>query len=131
MWGTLLEKRRTRPAYLSEEEYERERERVNQLVEGITGTDISEKNTSPVLHTRSTETKDIRPRPPKASFRIRLNETDNLQLAIWSGRKDPDAEVIVATIQSKQGDDWKNIGKIAVYRSSDGEFSQLPERKRN
>lgn len=99
------------------------------MVEGITGTNISEKDTSSVLDASSTEVKGMRPRPPKASFRIRLNETDNLQLAIWSGKKDPDAEVIVAKIQSRQGDDWKNIGRIAVYRSSDGEFSQLPERK--
>ena len=99
------------------------------MVEGFIGTDTSEKDTSSVLDASSTEVKSMRPRPPKASFRIRLNETDNLQLAIWSGKKDPGAEVIVAKIQSRQGDDWKNIGKIAVYRSSDGEFSQLPERK--
>ena len=124
-----MEKRRTRPTFLSEEEYEREQERETQMVEGITDASVSKKNTTPALHERSAEMKDTRPRPPKESFSIRLNETDTLQLAIWSGRKDPDADVIVATIQSRQEDGWKKIGRIAVYRSSDGEFSQLPERK--
>lgn len=100
------------------------------MVEGITGVRVDEKMTPLASPSRSEESLgDLRSRQPKASFRIRLSETDNLQLAIWSGKKDPDSEVIVATIQRRQKNGWKRIGRIAVYRSSDGTFSQLPERK--
>ncbi len=123
-------KRRTYPGYLSKEEHEREQERVKSMVEGITGVRVDEKMTPLASPSRSEESLgDLRSRQPKASFRIRLSETDNLQLAIWSGKKDPDSEVIVATIQRRQKNGWKRIGRIAVYRSSDGTFSQLPERK--
>ncbi len=67
---------------------------------------------------------------PKASFRIRLNETDNLQITFWPTKNDPNAEVIVASIQRRQGDSWENVGRIAVYRSPEGDLRQLPDRPR-
>lgn len=67
---------------------------------------------------------------PKANFRIRLNEKDNLSLTFWATKNDPAAEVVVAEIRRRQEDTWESVGRIAVYRSPEGEYSQLPTRKR-
>jgi len=66
---------------------------------------------------------------PKANFRIRLNEKDNLSLTFWATKNDPTAEVVVAEIRRRQEDNWESVGRIAVYRSPEGEYSKLPERK--
>ena len=73
--------------------------------------------------------RDTQPRQPKASFKIRLNDTDSLELAVWSGKEDPDSEVVVATIDRRQENGWKRIGRVAVYRPSYRTFSRLPERR--
>jgi hypothetical protein len=67
--------------------------------------------------------------PPKANFRIPLQEGNNLSLAVFATRNDPEAEVIVAQITRKVGENWENVGRIAVYRSREGNYSQLPERE--
>ena len=69
------------------------------------------------------------PSQPKARYHIRLNEQDYLNLAVWPGKADPTAEVIVTQIRRNNGENWKTVGKIAVYRSPDGSYSKLPERK--
>jgi hypothetical protein len=66
---------------------------------------------------------------PKARFHIRIDEQDYLNLTIWSGKADPSAEVIVAQIRRNNGENWETVGRLAVYRASDGSYSQLPERK--
>jgi len=65
---------------------------------------------------------------PKASMRTRLANGDFLNLTVWSGRKDPDAEVITVQVRRLVGDQWETVGKLAAYRTSDGNYSQLPER---
>ena len=67
--------------------------------------------------------------PPKAKFRIPLPEGGNLSLTIFTTRKDPEAEVIVAQISRKVEENWENLARIAVYRSREGNYSQLPERE--
>ena len=66
--------------------------------------------------------------PPKANFRIPLEDGSNLSLSIFATRKDPEAEVIVAQISRKVEENWENLGRIAVYRSREGNYSRLPER---
>ena len=67
---------------------------------------------------------------PKARFYTRLNEQDFLGLTIWPGKTDPSAEVIVVQLRRRKGaDDWETIGRLAVYRTSDGRYSKLPERQ--
>jgi len=66
---------------------------------------------------------------PKARFHMRINEQDYLNLTVWSGKADPSAEVIVAQIRRNDGENWETIGRLAVYRASDGSYTQLPERK--
>ena len=66
---------------------------------------------------------------PKARFYTRLSERDYLGISVWSGKTDPAAEVIVVQLRRRDGDDWETVGRLAVYRTSDGAYSKLPERK--
>ena len=66
---------------------------------------------------------------PKASFRTRLPNGDFLNLAVWRGKSDPTAEVITAQIRRRTGDLWQTVGRLAAYRTADGIYSQLPERR--
>ena len=38
------------------------------------------------------------------------------------------AEVLTIQIRGLTGDNWETVGRLAVYRTSDGDYSQLPER---
>jgi hypothetical protein len=66
---------------------------------------------------------------PKARFSTRLNEQDFLNLSVWPGKTDPTAEIIVAQLRRRTGETWETVGRLAVYRSSDGTFTKLPERR--
>lgn len=68
---------------------------------------------------------------PKARFYNRVGENDFLGVTVWRGKTDPDAEVIVAQIRRRSGENWETIGRLAIYRSSDGTFTKLPERRDN
>ncbi len=65
---------------------------------------------------------------PKARFHKRINEQDFLNITVWPGKADPAAEVITLQLRRNSGENWKTITKLAVYRSSDGKYSELPER---
>ncbi|MDH5770016.1 MAG: hypothetical protein OEZ25_01840 [Candidatus Bathyarchaeota archaeon] len=64
---------------------------------------------------------------PKFKFSNRLPNGDYLNLAVWPGKKDPTAEVLTIQIRRMEGDDWITAGRLAVYRTSDGIYSKLPE----
>ena len=66
---------------------------------------------------------------PKGRFYTRLNEQDYLGLTIWPGKTDPTAEVIVVQLRRRDGDNWETVGRLAVYRTSNGTYSKLPERR--
>jgi len=66
---------------------------------------------------------------PKGRFYNRINENDYLGITIWSGKSDPTAEVITVQLRRRTGDNWETVGRLAVYRTSDGVYSKLPERK--
>ncbi len=66
---------------------------------------------------------------PKARFYTRVDEKDFLGLTVWRGKSDPEAEVIVVQIRRREGENWETISRLAVYRTADGTYSQLPERK--
>ena len=68
------------------------------------------------------------PSHPKASFRNRLDNGDFLSLTVWAGKADPNAEVITVQIRRLNGDIWETVGRLAAYRTADGNYSQLPER---
>jgi hypothetical protein len=48
---------------------------------------------------------------------------------VWPGRKDPMAEVLTVQIRHLNNDNWETLGRLAIYRTSNGEYSQLPERQ--
>jgi len=66
---------------------------------------------------------------PKARFYTRVGERDYLGVSVWLGKTDPTAEVIVVQLRRRDGDDWETVGRLAVYRTSDGAYSKLPERR--
>ena len=66
---------------------------------------------------------------PKARYHKRINEQDYLNLTVWPGKADPAAEVIVAQIRRNNGENWETVGRLALYRASDGSYSQLPDRQ--
>ena len=65
---------------------------------------------------------------PKGRFYTRISDNDFLGLTIWPGKSDPEAEVLVVQLRRRNGDDWETLGRLAVYRSSFGKYSKLPER---
>jgi len=69
------------------------------------------------------------PSHPKASFRKLLDNGDFLTLTVWAGKSDPKAEVITVQIRRLNGDVWETVGRLAAYRTTDGNYSQLPERR--
>ena len=38
------------------------------------------------------------------------------------------AEVLTIQIRRLNNDNWETVGRLAVYRTSNGDYSQLPER---
>jgi len=64
----------------------------------------------------------------KARFSTRLPNGDFLGITVWPGKSDPNAEVLTVQVRHQTGQDWETVGKLAVYRTSDGKFSLLPER---
>jgi len=62
-------------------------------------------------------------------MRTRLPNGDFLTLTVWSGKSDPTAEVITVQIRHLSGDRWETVGRLAAYRTADGRYSQLPERR--
>ncbi|HZY93395.1 MAG TPA: hypothetical protein VFE98_00850 [Candidatus Bathyarchaeia archaeon] len=65
---------------------------------------------------------------PKARFSTKLPNGDFLGITVWHGKTDPNAEVVTAQIRRQTGEEWQTVAKLAVYRSSDGRYSLLPER---
>jgi hypothetical protein len=65
---------------------------------------------------------------PKASFFNRINDQDFLSIAIWEGKSDPTAEVITIQLRRRSEGNWETIGRLAVYRTHEGNYSKLPER---
>ena len=69
------------------------------------------------------------PKQPKARFYTQLSEQDYLGITVWHGKTDPAAEVIVVQLRRRDGDKWETVGRLAVYRTPDGTYSKLPERR--
>jgi predicted DNA binding protein len=66
---------------------------------------------------------------PKARFNKRINEQDYLGVTVWPTKADPNAEVIAIQISRNVEEKWETIARLAVYRSPDGKFSELPDRQ--
>jgi hypothetical protein len=68
---------------------------------------------------------------PKARFSTRLPTGEFLNLSIWQGKSDPNAEVLRIELRRLEKDAWESVARIAVYRTSDGKYSQLPDRRKS
>lgn len=64
----------------------------------------------------------------KARFSTRMPNGDYLSLTIWPGKSDPTAEVLTIQVRRQSSQRWETAGRLAVYRTVDGRYSQLPER---
>ena len=67
---------------------------------------------------------------PKESFRIALHDGSNLSVAVFPTRNDPKAEVISIQISRLVADNWVREAKLALYRSPEGDYRQLPDREK-
>jgi hypothetical protein len=64
---------------------------------------------------------------PKFSFSKKLGGGEFLNVAVWPGKSDSQAEVVSVQLRRFDGD-WKTLGRVALYRTRDGTYSELPER---
>lgn len=67
---------------------------------------------------------------PKESFRIPLSDGSNLSMSIFPTRNDPKAEVISVEIRRIMNDNWVTDARLALYRSPEGNYRQLPDREK-
>jgi hypothetical protein len=58
-----------------------------------------------------------------------VNEQDYLGLTVWPGKADPSAEVLTIQLRRNTEDNWETVARLAVYRSPDGKYTELPERR--
>jgi hypothetical protein len=64
---------------------------------------------------------------PKYSFSKKLREGEFLNVAVWPGRSNPADEVVSVQLRRYDGT-WKTLGRLALYRTKDGAYTELPER---
>ena len=67
--------------------------------------------------------------PPKANFRVPLQDGSNLSISVFPTKKDPKAEVIAVQISRKVEEKWENRQILAIYRSPEGDYVKLPDRE--
>jgi hypothetical protein len=64
---------------------------------------------------------------PKFSFSKKLGGGEFLNVAVWPGKSDPENEVVSVQLRKFDGD-WKTLGRMALYRTKEGAYSELPEK---
>jgi hypothetical protein len=67
---------------------------------------------------------------PRESFRIALPNGSNLSVSIFPTKNDPKAEVISIQIRRLIEDKWVTDARLALYRSPEGNYRQLPDREK-
>ena len=67
--------------------------------------------------------------PPKANFRVPLQDGSNLSVSVFPTKKDPKAEVIAVQISRKVEEELENRQILAIYRSPEGDYVKLPDRQ--
>ena len=64
---------------------------------------------------------------PKFSLSKKLGGGEFLNVAVWPGRSNPQDEVVSVQLRKFDGD-WKALGRLALYRTREGAYSELPEK---
>jgi hypothetical protein len=67
---------------------------------------------------------------PKESFRTALPDGGYLSVGVFPTRNDPKAEVISIEISRIVADSWVTDARLALYRSPEGNYRQLPDREK-
>ncbi len=63
---------------------------------------------------------------PKYSFSKKIEQGKFLNVAVWPGRSNPEDEVVSIQLRRFDGN-WTTEGRIALYRTKEGAYSELPE----
>lgn len=66
---------------------------------------------------------------PRYSFSRRLEGGEFLNVAVWPGKSNPEDEVVTVQLRKFDGN-WKTLARLALYRTKDGTYSELPEKAR-
>ncbi len=64
---------------------------------------------------------------PKFSFSKKLGGGEFLNVAVWPGRSNPEDEVVSVQLRKFDGS-WKTVSRLALYRTKDGAYTELPEK---
>ncbi len=64
---------------------------------------------------------------PRYSFSKKIDRGEFLNVAVWPGKSNPEDEVLSVQLRKFEGD-WKTLGRLALYRTKDGAYSELPEK---
>ena len=63
---------------------------------------------------------------PKYSFSKKIRQGEFMNVAVWPGRANPEDEVVSIQLRRFDGN-WTTEGRIALYRTKEGAYSELPE----
>lgn len=66
----------------------------------------------------------------KGRFYAKLPDGSFLSITIWPGKSTPNSEVIVTEIRKNQDGAWETVARLAIFRTPEGKYLHLPERKR-
>lgn len=66
----------------------------------------------------------------KGRFYAKLPDGSFLSITIWPGKSTPNSEVIVTEIRKNQDGAWETVARLAIFRTPEGKYVHLPERKR-
>ena len=64
---------------------------------------------------------------PKYRISKKLGGGEFLNVAVWPGRSNPQDEVVSVELRKFDGS-WNTVGRLALYRTREGAYSELPEK---
>lgn len=67
---------------------------------------------------------------PKESFRVSLPSGSSLSVSIFPTKNDPNAEVVSVEVRKLVDENWVTEARLALYRSPEGNYRQLPDREK-
>ncbi len=67
---------------------------------------------------------------PKETFRSPLPNGGSLSVSVFPTKNDPKAEVVSVEVRRQVNDNWVTDARLALYRSPEGNYRQLPDREK-
>ncbi|MEM0097501.1 MAG: hypothetical protein QXY52_03135 [Conexivisphaerales archaeon] len=65
---------------------------------------------------------------PKAKFSKKVAENNFLSISVWKGKTHPEDEIIRIQLRTWDGAQWKTEYEMSLYRTQDGQYSELKPR---